>query len=169
MEKEELKNEVQNLMRSELYHKAEIAFEEYVDQTGISRMFLNQTAPSLVVNDTLDDAVDDFMERVDPVQDTLREQIRDYLEEEYPMGYMYSEIDRHQDKEEIRSEMTDELLLLLDNTQPYGAANTDALRPYWRRGAANIPSLSEFAKYLSEDGINLFVEKYCPDWEEVTQ
>ncbi len=169
MEKEELKNEVQNLMRSELYQKTDKAFEEYVDQTGISPRFLNQDAPTLVANDTLSDAVDDFMERVEPVQDTLREQIQDYLDEEYPMGYLYSEIDRYQNDEEIRSEMTDELLLYLDNTRPYGAADTDALRPYWVRGATNIPSLSEFAKYLSEDGINLFVEKYCPNWEEVTQ
>ncbi|QIA88498.1 hypothetical protein [Lactobacillus johnsonii] len=169
MEKEELKNEVQNIMQSELYRKANKAFEEYVDKTGISPRYLNQSAPILVANDTLNDAVDDFMKQVDPVQDTLREQIQDYLNEEYPIGYLSSEIDRRQNEEEIRSEMTDELLLLLDNTLPYAAADTEALAPYWGRGIAKIHSLSEFAKYLNEDRIDSFVEKYCPDWKEVTQ
>lgn len=167
MEKEELKNEVQDLMRSELYTKATEAFDYYVDETGISRRYLNQGAPSEVENEELNDAVDEFMDNIDPDPDNLREQIQDFLDNEYPMGYLYQEIERYQNQDEIREEMTDDLLLFLNNTEPYGVHQSDELSRYWQRGAANIPSLSEFAKYLSEDGIVSFVEKYCPDWEEV--
>lgn len=52
--------------------------------------------------------------------------------------------------------------MFLINTEPYGNLS----RGYWTDHVNQVDSIKELGEYDNEDGLQEFVMKYAPDWQE---
>lgn len=124
---------------SELLIKAS---EKYIKNLGINKNNLDMDAINGIVLSELSD------ERLDTNQ---------------PDSYYYDLVKDRFDEEYLKLKMLDELSKKIHNKSPYNKVET---RYCWMSAGDNIESLSELQKYIDEEDIESFVNKYAPDWEE---
>lgn len=163
MEKaKELKPVASNLVYDLIRDKAQVALERYREENNLDSRYTNNAAPNEVADLLKAPATDEFFEMYpDTSEDSLQDDIKTYISENYDADYMLDKVDRRENTDEIKNEMTDDLLMFLNNMPDY----CDVDDSYWIKGARRVP-FTEFNNYLSEDGAALFAEKYEPDWRE---
>lgn len=164
-DKEELKTQAANVINKLLREKSEEAVDNYVQDNGIDRRYINSSVViGKIVNSLEDSAVEEFMETYPKTKaDTVNDDAREYIEENYDRDYMINQVEYNVDEDSVRENMSDDLVLTIQNTDPYG--NLDN-RSYWLNAANRVQNLGEMQSYINGN-IAVFVERYAPDWEEI--
>lgn len=164
-DREEIKNQAANVINKLLREKSEEAVEDYAQKNGIKLLYINSLAISdKVVNSLEDSAVEEFMETYPKTTaDTVNDDASEYINENYDRDFMTNQVEHNINEDEIRENMTDDLVLMVENTEPYG--NLDN-RSYWLNAANRVQNLGEMQSYINGN-IAVFVERYASDWEEI--
>ena len=138
---------------------------ENVEENSITqkRSFYQNVVPRVAEEQT-DIGYNDFLVSREELQDAdINDQIRDYINENYDADFFVVKISEEIDEDRIREELTEDLLLNLTTTEPYRVVP----REYWNDKARRVPDIQELSQYTETDGLEPFVEKYAPDWEEI--
>lgn len=160
----ELKNEGQKQLEKELRIKADEAFEVYLHNIGVERKYVRQSVPDLIAGEQADMGIDEFFDdKPDTNEDNLHENSVDYVQENYDTKFLTNQIEQKENEDDIRVLMEDDLCLFITKTDPYGNVTN---KSYWLKKANQVSNLGELQKYISTDGVETFVEKYAPDWQE---
>lgn len=164
-DKEELKTQAANVINKLLREKSEEAVDNYVQDNGIERRYINSSGViDKIVNSLEDSAVEEFMETYPKTKvDTVNDDAREYIEENYDRDYMINQVEYNVDEDSVRENMSDDLVLTIQNTDPYGDLDN---RSYWLNAANRVQNLGEMQSYINGN-IAVFVERYAPDWEEI--
>lgn len=164
-DKEELKTQAANVINKLLREKSEEAVDNYVQDNGIDRRYINSSVViGKIVNSLEDSAVEEFMETYPKTKaDTVNDDAREYIEENYDRDYMINQVEYNVDEDSVRENMSDDLVLTIQNTDPYGDLDN---RSYWLNAANRVQNLGEMQSYINGN-IAVFVERYAPDWEEI--
>lgn len=161
-------NQMKEEFRKVVLEKTEEAFQIYLDDSAIKDNLASYRDDIVhrIAGEQTDLAFDEFLQQVDEVSENeANDQIREYVNEEFDHDFFIVKIEEKINFDQIREEYTDDLLLLLMNTEPYSAVP----REYWYTQARRIENIDELAKYNNLEGLEAFVEKYAPEWEEVAK
>lgn len=165
-DKEEIRNQAENVIRDRLTEKAEETVDAYLQNKGVKPLYLNRAeVEHKVVYSLLDSAIDEFMEVYPKTTEaTVIDDAREYVDENYDDSFMYNQVEHFVDEDEIKENMADDLVLTVENTDPYGNVDNST---YWRNAANRVQNLEEMQTYINGE-VAIFVERYAPDWEEVS-
>src|SRR5699024_442980 len=105
------------------------------------------------------------MQQKDLSQEDMNDQVRDYVNENYDDDFLIVKVTEKVDYESLREELIEDLLLNLMNREPYNVVP----REYWNNQARRVPNVKELSEYTKTDGLEPFVEKYAPEWEEIAK
>lgn len=149
-----------------IYEKVSDAYERFREENSIPQ---KSTSNKDVINQVTDEQTDlgynDFIQQKELSPDDINNQIRDYVNENYDSDFFIVKIAEKIDYDELREELIEDLLLSLINTEPYNVVP----REYWNNQARRVPNIKELAEYSKTDGLEPFVEKYAPEWEEIAK
>lgn len=161
------KNQIREEFRKVLLEKVEKAFEIYLGDNAVSKNFASsKTVIHQIAEEQTDLAFDEFMQEADEVSENERnDQVREYVDEAFDHDFFVVKIEEKIDFDQIREDYREELLLFLMNTEPYSVVP----REYWYTQARRVENIDELSKYASQDGLEVFVEKYAAEWEEVAK
>lgn len=164
-DKEEIKTQAANVINKLLREKSEEAVDNYVQDNGIQRRYVNSSLViDKIVNSLEDSAVEEFMEIYPKTTaDTVNDDAREYVEENYDRDFMVNQVEHNMDEDEIRENMSSDLILTIQNTEPYGELDN---RSYWLNAVNKVQNLGEMQSYINGN-VAVFVERYAPDWEEI--
>lgn len=98
-------------------------------------------------------------------EDNLNDVVEEYLRENYTPAFIRKQIVYYFNESSTREQYEDEIASLLRTTEPYRNVN----RGFWINQVGKVKSISELAEFNSENGIETFIEKYVPDWEEAIE
>lgn len=165
-DKEEIRNQAESVIRDRLTEKADTAIDTYVQNEGFEHRYIDGTVvEGKIVDALLESAVDEFMEFYPKTTEgTVIDDAREYVDENYDEGFMTNQVEHFVDEDSIRENMADDLVLTVENTDPYGNVDNST---YWRNAANRVQNLGEMQTYINGD-VAIFVERYAPDWEEVS-
>ncbi|MBD5430517.1 hypothetical protein [Lactobacillus sp.] len=158
--KAEIKRNAKVLITKNLEIKANRAQEEYLQQNGLSKEYINPTVPSQIVDALSGVATEEFLKYYpDTDEDTLDNNVQEYINQNYNDNFMLSQVEYRQNEDEIKEKMIDKLVMLVANSDKYNGVDRGAVF----QQARSISTLRELHSYLTEDGIELFMEKYGLD------
>jgi len=162
-------NKIREDFRSVILEKVEEAFEIILDESSVPENLVPYEVITFQVADEQTDlSFADFMDKADDVSENeINDQVRGYVNEEFDSNFFVVKIEEKIDYDQIQEELREELILLLRNTEPYSGIP----REYWYNQARRVQSTEELASYskMDADGLEMFTEKYAPDWEEIAK
>lgn len=158
------KNEVTSSFREGIEERFQQGYDSYLEEKGIPDKFVPNNAVSNVVDEQVNLGFDDFWDEVkaDISEDDYQDQISDYIKENYDDDFVTMQFEKEIDEDQIETDLKDDLILFLINTEPYGNLS----RGYWTDHVNQVDSIKELGEYDNEDGLQEFVMKYAPDWQE---
>lgn len=162
---EEVRSEATRLFHKELFERVSEAYEDFREQNNISQAIYAQVnITNGITDEQTDMAMDEFLDEYTDIQtqDEVSEAVRNYISENYDPDFLLAQVENKYDMDTVHETASDELILLLHNTEPYG----DATDGYWEdKVRTSQIQTFELAKFATEDGVQSFVEEYAPDWE----
>lgn len=162
------------LAREEMYNlleeKLESAYQDYMAQNKMPAYISDASKYHDVVRKVAqkqtDLGVDEFLdEYVGMPDEDMKDSLIEYVQENYDHDFLYFNIEQELNYEAMKIDLVDDLVLGLENTEPYGNAPTE----YWKEKANSVQSVSELASYGWEQNYAPFIETYAPDWQEVVE
>lgn len=158
-------NQIRELFRRNILEKVQEAFQVYLDENAVPKKLVShQDTTFQITEEQVDLAFEDFMEQLDENPEAeVQDQLKEYVNEQYDIDFFIVKIEEKLDVEQMQEELREELLLLLSNTEPYSVVP----REYWYRQALKVQNIEELAKYTAEENLEIFTDKYAPEWEEV--
>lgn len=160
-------NQIRENFRAVIFDKTNDTFGIFLNESAMpQKLELQENVIYKVTEEQTDLAFDDFMQEVDQVsEDEINDLVRDYVNENYDTDFLMVKIEEKIDYDQIREELTDDLMLNLRNTEPYNVVP----REYWYTQSRRVQNVEELAEYTKTDGLEPFTEKYAPDWEEIAK
>jgi len=92
--------------------------------------------------------------------ESLEVDIKEYVHVSYDYLYFVTKFERYIDLEKILSNLKEELVLQLSNTEPYGYVPSQ----YWYSKVQRVQSVQELSDYV-DGNLEAFVMKYAENWE----
>lgn len=154
--------------RRVISEEVKTAYEIFVEENAIPQKLAskNQDIISQVTDEQTDLGFHDFIQKRDDISENeINEQIRDYVNDNYDNNFFMVKIEEKINQDQLREELTEELVLNLTNTEPYNVVP----REYWYSQARRVSTIKELAEYTNTDGLEAFTEKYATDWEEIAK
>lgn len=147
-----------------IYEKVSEAYDRFIDENAIhQKSESNRRVVHQVTDEQTELGYHDFMQRKNLSQEDVNDQLRDYVNENYDDDFLMVKVTEKVNYEALREDLIDDLLLNLMNTEPYNVVP----REYWNNQARKVPNIKELSDYTKTDGLEPFVEKYAPEWEEI--
>lgn len=160
-------NEVKNVFLPLLQNKANDAYERFLTEEGLVGLPISDQSRvvNVIAEEQANFTIEEFLNDSDGLnQSNLAELAKDYIEENFDSDHLLVQVEKHINYDQIREELTDEFLLILTNTDPYGLAPTS----FWNSKLQSIP-LNKITDFVKSENIAEFVEQYAPEWEEVAK
>jgi len=141
------------------------AYDTFLEEKSITQKRSSyEDVVNRVAEEHTDIGYNDFVVTRKELEDAdINDQIKEYIDENYDTDFFVVKISEEIDEDQIREELTEDLLLTLMNTEPYNVVP----REYWNDRARRVSDIQELSQYTETDGLEPFVETYAPDWEEI--
>lgn len=152
------KQEVRNFFERALRIKIEEALENFLEVNQASRKFVSTDVEQLTAEET-ELGLDDLLAELADSTQSLEEDVRDYVDENYDFDYFVVKFDRLLDLEKIRTDLQEELVLRLSNTEPYGYVSSR----YWYSRVRQVDSINLLSRFVDSD-LEVFVTDYAENW-----
>lgn len=166
MEENQALGNVITYLQDVILEKVTNAYEMFMEENSIPQKSADHKD---VINQVTDEQTDlgynDFIKSKDLSQENINDQVREYVNANYDSEFFIVKVAEKIDYDEIRESLVEDLLLNLINTEPYNVVP----REYWNNQARRVPNIKELAEYTKTDGLEPFVERYAPEWEEIAK
>src|SRR5699024_5160552 len=152
------------LLHDVIYDKVSEAYDRFVDENSIpQKSESNSRVVAQIADEQTELGYQDIMQQKDLSEEDINDQVRDYVTETYDDDFLIVKLTEKVDYAALREDRIADLLLNLMNREPYNVVP----REYWKNQARRVPDIKELSDYRKTDGLEPFVEKYAPEWEEI--
>ncbi|HAQ5747097.1 hypothetical protein [Enterococcus faecium] len=167
-----MKSKAKELMQEGIREHAQLVYEEVIEKYHLpyNIKVTQRDIPVKIAEEQTDMGLDellDWLKEEEATENILDNKVQEYVQQNYDDSFLQLQIERKIEVDKIKEMLVDEMVLWLDNTEPY----VNVGHSYWMTKANSVQSIAELGEYLvkQEDGLAEFVENYAPDWEEVKE
>ncbi|EGO2713080.1 hypothetical protein IDE33_002623 [Enterococcus faecalis] len=156
---EEQTQEAKQIFSEVMLKSLQSAKENYLEKNGINEKFVYIDL-YVLRDEEVSLGFDDLLKEVNVLSESLETDINEFVHVSYDYTYFEPKIEKLVDLEKVLTNLKEELVLQLSNTEPYGYVPSQ----YWYSKVQRVQSVQELGKYVDGD-LEAFVMKYAEDWE----
>ncbi|MDU7646481.1 MAG: hypothetical protein E7K22_11570 [Enterococcus faecalis] len=156
---EEQTQEAKQIFSEIMLKSLQSAFDVYLEENHIKAKFVFVDL-YVIRDEEVSLGFDDLVKEVNVYSESLEVDIKEYVHVSYDYLYFVTKFERYIDLEKILSNLKEELVLQLSNTEPYGYVPSQ----YWYSKVQRVQSVQELSDYV-DGNLEAFVMKYAENWE----
>src|SRR5699024_396524 len=165
-ENQTVTSNILRFIQDALLDKAFEAYDAFIEENELYEERSNQQNVVYEVTEEQSDyAYNDFIQTENRDKEDINNKIKEYISVNCDDYFFMVKITEKIDYDKLREDLIEELLLYLTTNEPYNAMP----RQYWNGQARRVPHVQELAKYAKTSGVDIFVERYAPEWKAIAE